>query len=109
MNVMHRQMILAGLKAGLGRLAMTMAQEECARYDRDTYICYAIDIAATENECTSMEAKSAQDHIEKMLGNHTTVRHYLRDELKVPSKQLNTKNVQAFRSRWVESMIKEFS
>lgn len=113
-NTLKNHMIVAGLKAGLAHLAMTSAVER-SNSEKDTWLCYAIARGQAAGKCTEMEANAARDHIMSMLGNdnsffgYSTVREYLRDGLKVPAKLLNVKNVQLFRKRWAEHMIKEFS
>lgn len=108
MSRTQKQMILAGLKAGLPYLAMTHAEErEDSR--KDTYICYAIAGAQAENKCSFAEYRAATGHIGLLLGHHVTAEYFLRDELEIPGELLTTENVQAYRKRWLESMIAEFS
>lgn len=114
MDMLKKQMIVAGLKAGLEHLAMSHSEEyntAPGKPEKDTWLCYAISCGKRAGTCSGLEAAAARDHIMKMLagGDHTTAREYLQEGLKIPEKLLTVKNVQLFRKRWAEHMIEEFS
>lgn len=49
------------------------------------------------------------NEIDCRLGNYSFVSSWLADEAKVPSIQLTDANMQAYRLRWMNDMIREFS
>jgi hypothetical protein len=69
-------------------------------------ICYAIDNTASIALGGKLAAKRV---IAERLNHYATVNEYLYYEVRVPEELLTPKNVQAFRHRWLDSLIVEFS
>ncbi len=101
----QRKGISMALKAAVGHLRVS---------DRDAvagcqHICYALDHAARANPYLMYHADDARTVIRNRLGRHTTVDAWLMNELKVPIEQLVIENLQAYRHRWLQALIEEFS
>ena len=108
MNKRKKKLIVAGLRAGLQHLAMSL-EEYLKDRTKDTYLCYAIDKAQKVGKCTSEEAKAAMAHIKGALNGWQLVEQYLGSELHIDPKLLTLENVQDYRKRWAEHMIAELS
>jgi hypothetical protein len=74
---------------------------------RKTYICFAISVADQYRE--SRAAKAAQKMIHSRIKGHGTVDAWLWAVAKIPKRQMTRRNVQAYRHRWLDALIAEFS
>ncbi len=78
-------------------------------WQKSLFICYAIDSIRGRMYHLACYADEAKAIIQKRLGIHCSVYGYLRYELRVPREQLTDKNIQDFRHRWLQELIREFS
>lgn len=76
---------------------------------KQNHICFALDEAAWYGQCSYYAAELARQLIMSRLHPWHTVRRWLDREVGVPPEQLTSKKVQAYRHRWVDSLIKEFT
>lgn len=72
---------------------------------RESYICYAIKYYIPNEEVVD----ATRDIIERRLAPCGSVPQWLERVAKVPEHLLTTDNVQAYRHRWLDSLIEEFS
>lgn len=71
-------------------------------------ICFA-STAAWQGEQDNLGHTLARRVISQRLGNEVLVEGWLRREAKVPKHLITPINVQPYRHRWVDALIKEFS
>lgn len=76
---------------------------------KDNFICLAILEARLKLFITKAQEFAAINVIEQRLTKNMTVEDYLRQVVKVPASELTFDNMQAFRHRWVDALIVEFS
>lgn len=77
--------------------------------DKTAHICFAIEHACHVGRLTVDESELSRAHIRLLLGNNGTVSGWLRDHLDVQESERTSENVQQFRHRWLDALIKEFS
>lgn len=77
--------------------------------DSHTFLCWALDAAHGREEITSEQWSLAKELIAKRIHPEGTVRYWLEESAGVPKAELKTEPVRAYRKRWLESLIKEFS
>ena len=68
----------------------------------DRFICHALFGPDTSNQ-------QAVDVVMERLGGHYTLEDWISSKLGVPSDARTPQDVQGFRLRWLDSLIKEFS
>lgn len=73
------------------------------------HICFALDEAASNDQCSYDDAELARQLIMSRLHPWHTVKQWLDREVGVPPEHLTNEQVQVYRHRWVDSLIKEFS
>lgn len=78
--------------------------------DKTDYICAAIGCAEYDNLVTSRAADRARRVIDLRLYDNATVTSWLKDRGYIPIRQdpNNNKQVQKYRHRWLNALIKEF-
>lgn len=69
------------------------------------YICYALQAADGHYS----GKRRAREIITTRLGGESSVRGYLLYVVGIPARQLSIEKIQAFRHRWLDSLIEEFS
>jgi hypothetical protein len=74
---------------------------------KERYICWAID--CDDGPAADRRNSPAKKIIMDRLVGHNTICNWLRYRARVPEELLTPKNVQAFRHRWLDSLIVEFS
>lgn len=76
-----------------------------------SYICLALAAVAARHPSKAQDACSARYVIMDRLQRYkcSTVSTYLRAHLQVPLDQWTPENIQEFRHRWIDELIKEFS
>lgn len=104
--------IVTALKAAKKYLATN--SEQVHSYRKTKYICFALGNAEYHRKCGSSSMLAAQEIIMFRLGRRKNgiaydVEFYLKNKVKVPKKLLTVDNIQAFRHRWLDSLIVEFS
>ena len=83
--------------------------EEYQRPNQKAAICYAVSAAAETSMTRLFGYSLALDVVMARLQPEVMVTNYLRKQVKVPEEQMTWKNIQAFRHRWLDSLIEEFS
>lgn len=78
--------------------------------DKTDYICSAIGWAEEDNWVTRKAAERARNVIGSRLQDNATVTSWLKDRQLIPRYQnpSNNKQVQKYRHRWLNALIKEF-
>jgi hypothetical protein len=75
--------------------------------NKTLYICYAIEHAYEAGVGTFLTRIWLKRFIRERLGEYVTVNEYLEYVLNIPVELLTHKNVQEYRHRWVNALIKE--
>ena len=73
------------------------------------YICFAIDHAEDHAGLPWRCGVLAEEEIARRLQPEIAVHSWLRYKAKIPKELLTEKNVQAYRHRWLDALIEEFS
>ena len=77
--------------------------------DRPMFLCWALEIAYTAGNIGREQVNLAKNLIEHRIRPHITVCGWLRTSAGVPNKELTPTTIQAYRKRWLASLIEEFS
>ena len=74
------------------------------------FICHALDDLVRSHREGSRAAKALIEQRFKLkCGSCANIQLWLEDVAKVPAHQLTSNSLQAYRHRWLDSVIKEFS
>ena len=73
------------------------------------FLCWAVVEAHRAGMITESQQEFAKNLIEHLIHPYTTVCAWLNRSVGVPNKELTSKAMKAYRKRWLESLIKEFS
>ncbi len=72
-------------------------------------ICHAIEQAGIVTPRIAMYSCNARAVIQERLGDYTLADQWLHYVANIPLDQLTHENLQAYRHRWLQALIKEFS
>ena len=73
------------------------------------FLCWALNTAYEAGMITESQQDLAKNLIEHRIHPHFAVGIWLHSSVGVPNKELTPKAMKAYRKRWLESLIKEFS
>lgn len=73
------------------------------------HICYSLVLAQNYNMNLADAAFTAMDIVSSRLGKSSTVTSWLNKQKEVNPDDMTTKNIQAYRHRWLDALIEEFS
>ena len=73
--------------------------------ERTSFICFALEYSKTPCYVVDAAARVIMDRLHP----NSTVYGWLLHQAKIPKHDLTPENVQAYRHRWLDSLIKEFS
>jgi hypothetical protein len=103
-----RKQICQAFKDAVPRLARNeedIAWYSCSRgSNKEEFICLAI----SPNSLETQAMRAARNIIDNRIDCFGSVRYWLLDK-GIPKKDITTNNVQEYRHRWLQSLIKEFS
>ena len=77
--------------------------------DSHTFLCCALDAARMREEITREQLRLAEGLVTKRIHPQYTVLDWLRESAGIPEVELEIELIRAYRRRWLESLIKEFS
>ena len=77
--------------------------------EEQVFLCWAVVEAHAAGMITTEQKELAKNLIEHRMYPYVTVGGWLRSDAGVPNKELTPKAMKAYRKRWLESLIKEFS
>lgn len=73
------------------------------------FICNALFIAYLRRSIDSWAQSTAREIIRTRMGGEDTLECWLQECANVPTNQLTNENMRAYRLRWLDALIKEFS
>lgn len=77
--------------------------------NKEAFICWSLDRAWLNGEITEYINEKAQHMIQDRIAPHGTACHWISAVTNTPHETLDQDKLQAWRHRWLDSMIKEFS
>ena len=77
--------------------------------EKQGFLCWAVTAAYEAGMITESQQKLAKNLIEHRIHPHHTVGRWVHSSAGVPNKELTPKAMKAYRKRWLESLVKEFS
>lgn len=103
----HDAFVAAKGKVAANQLESAWGQ---GRKRKHEYICHALDESPRSHREGSRAAKALIEQRFKLkCSSCANIQLWLEDVAKVPAHQLTSNNLQAYRHRWLDSVIKEFS
>ncbi len=99
------KILKAAVKHLVGPAAMPVEQGTRQEY----FICHAIDRAAHITPRLACYADNAKAVIQKRIFPYGNVKYWLEENAKIPRLKLTYNDVQDYRHRWLQALIKEFS
>ncbi len=108
MNKAKRKLIHEQLLAAVPFLAATHKEIHDIA-PKNKFICHAIGHAAGVDLCNCDDLVAVKDVVMARLGKHDTVEQFLVHECGIRYCVLAGDNIQIYRHRWLQSLIKEFS
>ena len=77
--------------------------------EKQGFLCWAVTTAYEAGMITESQQNLAKSLIEHRICPYNTVGTWLHSSAGIPNKELTPKAMKAYRKRWLESLIKEFS
>ena len=77
--------------------------------EKQGFLCWALEIAYRAGKITEGQQKLAKRLLANRIHPHHTVGTWLNRSAGVPDREFTPKAMEAYRKRWLESLIKEFS
>lgn len=77
--------------------------------EKQVFLCWALESAYTAGKITESQQDLAKNLIEHRIHPHFAVGRWLHSSVGVPNKELTPTTMSAYRKRWLESLVKEFS
>lgn len=82
----------------------------CRPWASERYICTALAVAQTVSPIRLFGCVNAKNIIAERMGSSVvTLESWLSSYANVPEEQLTDENMQAYRNRWLDALIAEFS
>ena len=77
--------------------------------EKQGFLCWALEIAYAAGKITESQQKLAKNLIEYRIRPHNTVCGWLHSSAGIPNREFTPGAMKAYRKRWLESLVKEFS
>ena len=108
LNKKQRKQVCSVLKLAVSELDDGIGPHR--RNNKATFICLAIHYTKYKNYDASLQIKRlARSVINDRLGRHSAVCDWLRSVVGINKDLLTRQNLQEYRHRWLQELIKEFS
>lgn len=77
--------------------------------EKQGFLCWAVVEAHRADKITESQQELAKNLIKHRIHPHHTVSTWLNRSARIPNKKITSKAMKAYRKRWLESLVKEFS
>ena len=77
--------------------------------EEQSFLCWAVVAAYEAGKITESQQNLAKNLIEHRIHPHHTVGNWLHSSVGVPNEELTPTAMEAYRKRWLASLIEEFS